>query len=545
MLGTDTFGESGFKILPHPLYPIPSAEQYKAAPDKVREYLIKRNRRIELERDDPFRHGYTPEVWKLAERYLAAGKRELLLLGGNRATKSFFCARKAVEVLLSGDKKMVWCLQSTIENSIEMQQPIVHSYIPPEFRTVKKGKVTNVSFTQKNGFSDGKFILPNGSECVFRHYSQKTDLIEGGNCDLIWCDELVPLNIVETLRYRLITRRGLLLISFTPKDGWSLTVAEYLQGAKTIERVEGPLLPKGSLGRADTMVPRVQQPQRESAIIIYFHTSDNPYEGYDTMKETLAGASREEILCRAYGVPTKAIVQRFPKFRDSTHVIAPDQVPKIGTNYQIVDPAGNKNWFMIWVRVDPNGTHYVYREWPSPDQYIPGIGTIGHWAEADGKLADGRAGPGQIGLGWGLSRYIEEMKRLEGEEALAERLMDSRFGATPSQHADHSTTIIEQCAEMGTIFRPAPTDSINEGITFINSMLDYEISAEHPEETKGPKLYISSDCPNTIFALKIWTGKDGAHGATKDPIDCLRYMAVGRLVDFDVTDLTLVEGGAY
>lgn len=292
------------------------------------------------------------------------------------------------------------------------------------------------------------------------------------------------------------------------------------------------------------MVPRVQQPQRKNAIILYYHTSDNPFEGYDTMRETLEGASREEILCRAYGVPSKAIVQRFPRFRDAIHVLSPDQIPKIGTNYQIVDPAGNKNWFMLWIRVDPLGRHYVYREWPCPGQYIPGIGDLGHWAEADGRLADGKAGSAQVGLGWGLKRYLEEMQRLEQDETLAERWMDSRFGNTPSQKADHSTTIIEEFMDLGVVFQPAPLDPINEGISLINSLLDYTES-DQPEENSPPHLYISSECLNTIFALKIWTGKDGPHGASKDPIDCLRYAAVGKLVDFNAQELTLVDGGAY
>jgi hypothetical protein len=44
--------------------------------------------------------------------------------------------------------------------------------------------------------------------------------------------------------------------------------------------------------------------------------------------------------------------------------------------------------------------------------------------------------------------------------------------------------------------------------------------------TNQPKLYISENCQNLIFCLKEWTGQDGQKGASKDPIDCLRYLAV-------------------
>ena len=69
--------------------------------------------------------------------------------------------------------------------------------------------MTNVAYTQKNGFSENKFIFPNGSECIFRNYAQEIVVIEGGDCDLIWADELVPLSWIETLRYRLLTSGGL------------------------------------------------------------------------------------------------------------------------------------------------------------------------------------------------------------------------------------------------------------------------------------------------------------------------------------------------
>jgi hypothetical protein len=539
--------DGDFKVLDSPLYPLPSREQYEADPAAVQAYLLKRNERIALEATDPWRYGYRPPVWELVEQALGSGKREILILGGNRASKSEYCGKKAIEVMMKTPGARVWCLQSTEANSIEMQQPILWRNLPAEYRELKKGRVVNISYTQKNGFSDSKFIFPNSSECVFRHYSQADEVIEGGDCDLIWCDELVPLNWIETLRYRLVTRAGILLISFTPIQGWTPTIKEYLDGAKTLLWADAPLLPRGALGRGGNRVPRVQQPARANAQIIYFHTSDNPFGGYETLIDTLAGAPKEEILCRAYGVPTRSIVQRFPRFRDSVHVVAPEAIPSTGTNYHIVDPASHRNWFMIWVRVTPDNCYYVYREWPGG--YIPGEGDPGPWAEADGRLADGRAGPAQSGFGWGLKRYVEEIDRLEGRdrsnsdqsgETIAERWMDSRFAAQPNTRADSATTLLEECLECGLAFMPAPADPIEEGVSLINDLLDYDAAGE-----RQPRLYISEACPNTIFALKIWSGRDREKGATKDPIDCLRYAAVGNLCCFAPEELTLVAPGAY
>lgn len=512
------------KILPHPVYPLPTFEDSQADPAAVEAYLLKRNELIESEIHDPWRYGYRPKVWELVEAELRDGQREILITGGNRASKSEYAGRKAVEILMGKENARVWCLQTTEPNSVEMQQPICWRYIPPELKGLKKGTVVNISYTQKNGFSENKFILPNGSECIFRNYAQDITVVEGGDCDLIWADELIPLNWIETLRYRLVTRAGILLVTFTPVEGYTPAVKEFMDGARTIRSEWAELLGE--------KVPKVQRCVRKGASIVYFHSADNPFGGYETMKKTLAGAPRGEIKTRAYGIPTKAILARFPKFRDGVHVIEPDKVPKEGSRFMFVDPASARNWFMIWVLVDARDRHFIYREWPCEGVYVPGIGDPGPWAEADGRKADGRAGTAQSSFGWGLERYAEEIKRLEtGEDGEREevicRWMDSRFGNTPNLKNDASTTIIEECGLLDLAFAPAPLDPVEEGVSLINSKLDFEPGADGKE----PKLYLSSECKACIFALKVWTGKDEKLGASKDPIDCMRYMALAGLMD--------------
>jgi hypothetical protein len=204
---------------------------------------------------------------------------------------------------------------------------------------------------------------------------------------------------------------------------------------------------------------------------------------------------------------------------------------------------------MLWVLVDPKGRHWVYREWPCEGLYIPGIGDPGAWAEPDGRKADGRAGTAQNSFGWGISRYIEEIRRLEserykedekeeGSERVLERWMDSRFGNTPTNAADAATTLLEECAVLGMPFSPSPADPVEEGITLINSILDFD------DMKTEPSLFISSECKALIFSLKVWTGKDEKKGASKDPIDCLRWVAVAGLQDVG-DSLMLVEPSGY
>lgn len=533
-----------FVPTPHPVLSLPTYEQALAIGEaKLRDLLQRREELIHREKVDPLQYGYYLDPWKLTDEQLALPDvNEVLIMGGNRASKSEYAARKVVEKLRDIDGARVWCFQTSEKNSIEMQQPLVWKYLPPEWRNLKKGRITNISYTQKNGFSEGTFVCPNGSQCWFRNYEQDIETIEGGEIDLAWADELVPDDWLETLRYRLVTRKGILIVTFTPIQGWSATVKKYLSGAKTLVEGDAELLPNPK-GRFEK-VPLVQQPVRSSARIVYFHTKNNPYGGYAEIKKTLAGAGRAEILCRAYGVPTKAIANRFPKFSQKVHVLPASWIPKKGTNYHLVDPCSGRNWYQLWVRVDPRGRKFYYREWPAPQSYIEGVGVAGAWAEPDGKKADGRRGPAQQPFGFGLLRYKEEIERLEKDEEIFERFMDSRYGNTATMRKEAPITLIEECEEIDLIFKPTPGEDIDEGIHLVNDALDYD--AEKPISVDNePKMYVSEECGNLIYALQEWTGQDGRHGACKDPIDLLRYAEQLRLDYVGESSFRVSGGGAY
>jgi len=146
-------------------------------------------------------------------------------------------------------------------------------------------------------------------------------------------------------------------------------VKEYLTNAKTLEEAYAPLLPRrDSEGNVIGLerVPLVQESRNtdKAARIVYFHTSENVYSDNSAMEEELKNAPRETVLCRAYGVPTKRIAGRFPKFTERVHVVPADQVPKDVTRYMVVDPCSGRNWFMTWVAVDVRRRLFIYREWP-------------------------------------------------------------------------------------------------------------------------------------------------------------------------------------
>lgn len=604
---------------PHPVFKLPTREQMlslekamgrEVAAQRLNKLVEERRRLMELEREDPFVHGYEPPIWALIDDMLCEGKRvclidyplilpkdftktqselleligrrDILLHGANGASKSEYAGKKVMKVNRAIDAARTWCFHETGPESVSRQQPLLFKYLPLHIRRsvmqtgrYKRGHIANVSYSQKNGFTEATFVLDNASQCWFKNYAQEEKTVEGEQLDAAWLDELAPLTLVKTVKFRLVRRKGLFILTFTPIKGWTATVQEYNQGSKTLLEVEAELLPikdeKGNPTGKLKKVPRigVAGPGTEGSLkanVVHMHSSDNPFFDKVELFNLLRGAREQLILERAYGVATKAFANQFPKFNQKIHQVAPDKIPKEGTNYHIVDPCEGRNWFHLWIRIAPNpirrpdGTlaykRFVYREWPStdhggPSAYIPGVGDPGPWS-LPGNKADGDRGPGQDPFGWGLDRYKTEILRVESKltqnpdktgEVIMERLMDSRAGSTPTQTNARVTSLLEQMGEIGMYFIPASGKDIGDGVGMINDGLDYDDEVEigkyspHLARLNEPLLYISNECPNLIYSLREWTGKDGLHGACKDPIDCLRY-------GFEA-DLQFVGAGAF
>ena len=119
------------------------------------------------------------------------------------------------------------------------------------------------------------------------------------------------------------------------------------------------------------------------------------------------------------------------------------------------------------------------------------------------------------------------MEELEGDEEIEERYIDPRAGATQAAGREGGTSIIDLLSEGDKpyYFNQAAGISIANGLTIINDWLNYD-QAEPVDVMNEPNLYISRDCGNLIYSLQEWTGRDGERGATKDPIDTLRDLAV-------------------
>jgi hypothetical protein len=515
-----------------------------------------------------------PEAWRGDEALMEAlddPVRFLLVLGGNRASKTEWGCKRVVQCAVRFAGARVWVFHEDNTQSVDYHQSLVWKYLPVSWKNAGKGRVAYVSYTQKNGFSDNKLVGPNGSEIEFRNYLQDDKSVEGGEvgdprkgrCIGWYGDELMPLPWLETLGYRLVTRRAIGLLGFTPIEGHSEVVSACTDHAKTVRWEEAPEVVDG-FGRPKR-VPLVQVADQKvgdsvrKTVTVYFHSKWNPYSDYQDLLAETAGAGDETRLVRLYGFTTKRRLSRFPRLLREVHGFKPqveaargrEALPAgvWGTGYQVVDPAGKKNWFMLWARVDAWERVWVYREWPCPALWVPGVGRPEPWAVSGSSSQHkfgGLPGGGQKQMGLSLQEYKGEIARWEGwadskldaepaewdeengsEDEVYLRLMDSRFADAPSYTSAGNTTLIEECAESGLFFELASGKNIDEGVDLINDALAYK-RPDWEAPGDGPSLFISEDCVNLWFALENWTGEGGNREATKDPVDCLRYLFLQR-----------------
>lgn len=335
-----------------------------------------------------------------------------------------------------------------------------------------------------------------------------------------------------------------------------------------------PSQPPVPAGRKFKKVPRVLKPvdPEQRSAVVCFHGSDNPFGNPFSVYSINAGAAEELASRYFYGYAKKGMVRKFARFDRKVHVMPDEAIPAHGNNYQWADPAEGRNFFMTWIRVTPKAA-YIYREWPG-DYEIPGVGVPGPWAIPSGRLGDGAVGPGQDSFGFGLIDYKKEIARLErwkdaltppdpkakaesesdrvkrwfpengAKEHVSRRFLDSRFASSPHMENDRPVTLLENFADLGMYFETTPGDDIAEGVQGINDLLSYD-PTKPIDAFNCPKLYVAASCKNTIFAIETWRNKEGRKGATKDPIDNLRYFVLQGVSEFIPDEAYESSGGGH
>ena len=111
--------------------------------------------------------------------------------------------------------------------------PRVWHYLPKELKArniagkKSKDNEEHISYTKQNGFSSSKITFGNGSDIRFVSYDMDVDgAMEGSALDYCWLDEEFPKSFLDAARFRLASKRGFLLGTFTPVRGYTPVVKD-------------------------------------------------------------------------------------------------------------------------------------------------------------------------------------------------------------------------------------------------------------------------------------------------------------------------------
>lgn len=521
------------EFTPHPILKPPTDEEIvllgEADPQLLKKLYDAHEGRIKASEQDPIRYGFDLDGWKRMYEGLEAYN-ECLVLGGNRSGKTTGCAKLVMKAVTENNEGHIICFSQNIDTSIKIQQKAIWDMMPREFRRKTKSTEGYINYSMQNGFTGQSFIFPDTKTRVdFKTYTQFSNnqtILEGFEFGFkkpsgpnigAWLDEyLGDASLVNTLRFRLATRNSKLLIGFTPIDGYTPFIADYLKNAETLETRTAKLLERD--------VPIKQYSPGRDASVVYLHSDENPFGGYDRIAKDLKGRNEDEILVRAYGVPVKSMTSLLPLFNTEVNVLSEKEnkygmsFPNIAdkrrfTCYQVVDPAGARNYTAIWAAVDRKGRVYIRREFPDRDSY-------GEWAIfGDPKW---RYGPASKKLGYNVEGYVELFKEIEDGLGISvfERIGDSRYFARENENNDDLFTSF---SDFGMDFIPSDGRTEDMGISALDDWFNYNPNVEI-DSANQPICYIHRDCGNLIDSIINYNSKGKADEALKDFFDVLRYL---------------------
>lgn len=513
--------------------------------------------RIKAADEDPLRYGFDLDGWSRMRESLEKYD-EVLVLGGNRSGKTTGCAKMVMEAVTNSRDGHIVCFSQNEDTSIKVQQSAIWEMMPKEFKKKTKGIEGYINFSMQNGFTAKSFIFPDTRTRVdfktYTQFSNNATILEGFEFGFknpeslnvgAWLDEyLGDSALVNTLRFRLATRNSKMVIGFTPIHGYTPFVADYLKGAETLKTKNAELLKNKPL-------PVIQHSPQRNAGVVYLHSDENPFGGYDRIKKDLMNSPEDQILCRAYGYPVRSMTSLIPLFSTNVNVLG-DEPNKYGmkfpditnpnnyTIYQVVDPAGARNFVALWAAVSRDGRVYIKREWPDRDSY-------GEWATfGDPKW---KYGPAARKIGYDVAGYAELFKEIEREEGIYpfERIGDSRYFARENENNED---LFHSFADKGMYFVPSSGKQERDGIIALDEWFDY-----NPDGTidyaNMPRCYIHQSCGNLIDSLINYNSEGKNDEALKDFFDLIRYLRMANdgsgpdFVSGDSLKVTKVGAGGY
>lgn len=438
--------------------------------------IDERARAIAEMRERPLDCGWVPWEWwlfllELCEKRLAHPGRvlECLVSGGIRAGKTHVAAMLTVQAWKFARKATIFCMARREEDSQNLQQKPIESFLPPEVLGGAAGKIKQTKH-EKAKFSGGKFTdnqlqrflyvedaggvrYQGGGMIQFRFFTQELESFRGYALTTVWSDEGIPVDHVKALKDRLASRaietqedehrrkmlalkdaltklverqpgarrphgsllgalmHGVHLITYTPEEGWTPTVRYFMQGAIKPDRwkIIAPELAHKP-GVKDARVPLIAYPAESTRLVCYLHTSANKFVNvYPQLSKDYGNADEKTIRIKLYGDAEAAQRSEFEAvWKPEVHLCDWKDLPRDGTLYEVIDGAEAKPFFVGWWIVDPMGRWWQCQEWPCED--IPIDDALpGPWAVLSEKdRVNGDEGPAQrMRLKWNFAQYAD------------------------------------------------------------------------------------------------------------------------------------------
>jgi hypothetical protein len=543
---------------PHPILKPPTKEQIVALTTnadwsdnsdgfrKLVELWETHEAAIENAERDPYNYGIKFPAWN--EAYEQAKKwYEVLCFGGNGSSKSQFGAWMVVDALLNNPGAKIYCFAQDDSASKQIQQRYIYNMLPPQYKdghnTTKGGYI---KYTHKNGFTDNSFILDAGDggdprECYFFKYSQyqankaKFEGYEYGSRHAkapnlgAWLDEYLENGeLYNTLLYRIPRRGAFILTTFTPIFGLTPFVADKIKGSTVTKTIAtNPRVMNYDKGEPQTVEyvreKRNNKGDKAGVGMVYFPSEQNPWSGFDSMISLHSHKSLNERLTRFHGIPAEMRKALLPQFSTMVNVLGGEpneygmSFPDISdknkfTCYQIVDPAGRRNYVSIWLGVNKDGEVYVRREWPD-------LATYGEWALYSDP--HWKKGPASNKLGYDVEGYVNLFREIEKEIGIDvfARIGDSRYFAAEN---DDNIDRFTQFADKGMEFEPSDGRKEDLGVTALDDWFHYN-SDKPVDSANRPLFYVHESCGNLIDALMNYRASGIYDEALKDFFDLIRY----------------------
>jgi phage terminase large subunit-like protein len=154
-------------------------------------------------------HWWEGRVWKRPIRMWAAGD-------FNETTRDVIQKKMLGQVEWYGDKKGVDGTGMVPREIIDQDSITWKAGVPDLIDTVR------IDHKSLSGLSDGTSVLG------LKSYQQGRRSFQGTEQDLIWTDEEPPEEVYNEMLIRLMTTKGLSMLTFTPLAGWTKVVESFM-----------------------------------------------------------------------------------------------------------------------------------------------------------------------------------------------------------------------------------------------------------------------------------------------------------------------------